>query len=194
MNFFPHPGGMPPPAVAGRCPCRRLLAPGVVVAMGSGAAITGTAARVVCWPRRRVHVTCRDARLTAAPPALRRSKVSPAAENVTVPADCGVTGGTVPGKARCTVPVAGMRTSLRNWPGHCAVTAAVCSATEALSTSRLVTLAPPSLLGPVTAERGNATVVRTPDGLIGWPAAAVAGKVPATVTLTGRGPAGNRQR
>src|SRR5215813_9563867 len=157
MNFFPHPGGMPPPAVAGRCPCRRLLAPGVVVA------ITGTAARVVCWPGRRVHVTCRNSRLTAPPPALRRSRVSPAAENVTVPADCGVTGGTVAGKARCTVPVAGMRTGLRNWPGQRAVTAVARSATEALSTLWPVTLAAPSPPGPVTAERGNDTMVRTCD-------------------------------
>src|SRR5215469_6046050 len=194
MNFFPHPGGMPPPAAAGLFRCRRSLAPGVMVALGVGAAIAGIAASVACWPGRRVHVTCRDSRLTAAPPAVLRSRVRPAAENVTVPADCGVTGGTVAGKARCTVPVPGMRTGVRNRPGQRAVTALAWSATEALSTLWPVTLAAPSPPGPVTAERGNDTMVRTCDGLIGWPVTAVAGKVPATVTLTGRGPAGNRQR
>src|SRR5215469_6272510 len=121
MNLFPHPGGVPGGDVAGAFPCRRSLASGVVV-MGTGAAITGTAASAACWPGWRVHATCSDVRLTAAPPALRRSNVSPAAENVTVPAERAVTGGTVAGKARCTVPVAGIRTGLCNWPGHRAVT------------------------------------------------------------------------
>src|SRR5690348_2553564 len=100
MNLFPHPGGVPGGDAGGAFPRCRSLAPGVMVAMGAGLAITGTAASVACWPGRRVHVTCRDARFTAGPPALRSSNVSPAAENATVPAAVVVTGGTVAGKAR----------------------------------------------------------------------------------------------